>query len=364
MFKRALSLTLLFLTVFFAWKQDSLGKTPRYKSLEIQVPWVSTAKTWPPGSKIPADSIVSAIERGENLDIENCEIFGPVKMKGTSERPDTINSFIQVYSCIFHDTVSFSYCHFTKSIIFSIATFNGIADFSHATFSMDAYFGFSYFKTQADFSYTTFYHKAYFTYSRFDKGVIFSHAAFRGQVDLWGTEYEYLDISWKQLRGHLAYDTRSNLKLMKNFEEERQLDDADGVYLFLKDQERMEKPKLQRYLEFWFIQQTCGYGIVWWRPLLTSLIVVMLFTFLYFKLVLQEKGLPLPNSGSKRFWKKLWNAFYYSMNTFLVGIPANWKVENKPKDFFVFRISTTIERTLGWILLAVFVVTLTRKFIR
>jgi len=397
MFKNILYCSLLTLIFLVPLQQDINAKA--WKNTNVQVDSISlftlkqdtNAKTWK-NCKVPADSIIIAIGRNEDVLVDSCEIFGRLRYEG-----DTINGSIEVLHSVLHDPVFFEDCCFMKKVRFVADTLMRDINFCEVIFNRDVNFSGSIFRESASFNSSTFKEPAFFSNATFDTSIIFVQskflesawfqhtifggdafffftyfgswadflgATFKAEVGIMSVEFTNIFISWEQLKGHLSGFPSVHSQFIRKFEENRQLDDADGVYLFLKEQERMEKPKLQRYLEFWFIQQTCGYGIVWWRPLLTSLIVVMLFTFLYFKLVLIEKRVPLPNSGSKRFWKKLWNAFYYSINTFIVGIPANWKVENKPKDFFAFRVLTTMERTLGWILLAVFVVTLTRKFIR
>lgn len=264
----------------------------------------------------------------------------------------------------FHDETYFTESIFERDVLFRHVFFEKPACFFGDSFKAYTDFGQSFFNSTANFWRSKFSGQTFFTDITFNEDIVLTDAEFSNDVSFFLAKFKNIYVRWYQLKGFLRYDAAFISNLVKNFEELRRLDDADETYLFLKDHERITKYWFSRYLEFWFIQQTCGYGVKPLRPLATSFVVVILFTTLYFIFALQEKGIPLPNSGSKRFWKKLWNAFYYSINTFIVGIPANWKVENKPKDFFAFRVLTTTERTFGWILLAVFVVTLTRKFIR
>lgn len=143
------------------------------------------------------------------------------------------------------------------------------------------------------------------------------------------------------------------------------LEDADGVYLFLKDQERIRKPVWIRYPEYWFIQLTCGYGTKPLRALATSGLVITLFAIFYYLIKIREPKRAL-GAGLKRIRMKAYNAIYFSINTFVVGAPIEWAPDDTQSStkHYLFRILTTVERTLGWILLVLFVVTLTRKFIR
>ncbi len=74
--------------------------------------------------------------------------------------------------------------------------------------------------------------------------------------------------------------------------------------------------------------------------------------------------------GSTEALKKRRDAFYFSVQTFVIGVVSDWYptedflVRSKNKRFFGFRTLSMIEGALGWILLVLFVVTLIRKFIR
>jgi hypothetical protein len=335
------------------------------------------AKTWKrSNTTVDAESTLAAIDRGDSVIIDSCEIFGPVIKRGTWEIPDTITSFIRIWHSSFYDTVSFFSCCFMKAVSFQTTLFRSPAIFSKTTFKQTGDFLGSTFHGTADFSDATFEKGAIFWASIFEKdvdfwsakfsGALFLGATFRKEVNFSPEEFQGIAISWEQLEGHLSSTSYYYYKLMKWFEDQRLLDDADGVYLFLKDQERMEKRWYIRYPEYWFIQQTCGYGVKPWRPLITSALVIILFTFIYLILDTQEKeplNLDLANPGRQTFKWRSSRGFYYSINAFIIGAPPNWTVGNGHSQKW-FRIWTTIERTLGWILLVLFVVTLTRKFIR
>lgn len=70
MFKKSLFFTVLILIMQIPGKQDT------------------TAKTWPPGSKIPADSIIAAIERGDSIILDGCKISGRLEEVLDWETPD------------------------------------------------------------------------------------------------------------------------------------------------------------------------------------------------------------------------------------------------------------------------------------
>jgi len=382
----------------------------------------SNAKTWK-DTTVQADSIIAAIERGDSVIIAGCEISGPLVKKGTPGKPDTIRSLIRIWNSIFYDSVFFSSCcfmnelkfeatSFTIWVFFNDVTFTDRAFFTWSTFEEHAGFWFCTFREsalfwkptfygsagfgetifcgRADFSYATFSEDAWFLDAIFKEDAIFSEATFRGntrlrnttfggQVDLSHIEFESLDLSWKQLSGHLTCDPPTSHRLMKDFEEKRQLDDADGVYLFLKDQERRHKKWYIRYPEYWFIQQTCGYGTKPLNTLYLSAGIIILFAIFYTKSnAIREIEKELGHRRRRRkyrivrkgFGKRFYDALYFSVHTFIIGVVS----DGYPTDEFLinfwkikrikFRTLAMIEGALGWILLVLFVVTLTRKFIR
>jgi hypothetical protein len=72
MFKKIVLFTGLIIIMQIAGKQDT------------------TAKTWPPGSKIPVDSIIAAIVRGDSIILDRCKISGRLEEVLDWETPDGI----------------------------------------------------------------------------------------------------------------------------------------------------------------------------------------------------------------------------------------------------------------------------------
>lgn len=376
-----------------------------------------------PGSTVPADSIIAAIERGDSVIIDKCAILGSIMKNGTPNTPDTIRGFVSISNSVLSDSISFKNCYFMEEVTFLGSYFNKDIDFSKTIFSRRVSFAMAVFEIFVNFDSTAFYGFTDFFHSTFNRYTSFEWSAFRGEVaefslttfnkrvsfrncsfnsfaDFWHTsfgdeadfslaifdwkvnlnpiEFKEIYISWKQLKGHLIYDPTSNFKLMKVFEEKRQLDDADGVYLFLKDQERMEKHPLIRYPEYWFVYLTCGYGR---RPLNTfilSILIVILFAVLFTdsKAIKQiEKDFwhrrrprafrEIPKSWRKRFYY----ALYFSLHTFIIGIVSDWHPtdefligdsEKRGIKLFRFRTLSMIEGALGWILVIILIISLER----
>jgi hypothetical protein len=265
------------------------------------------------------------------------------------------------------DTTAFANFYFT--------TFGGEANFRGADFRGGASFWGATFDTSTYFDSTTFGEEASFLVAEFRGGASFWGATFDNKVNLSSVEFKEIYIRWNQLEGRLICDNETSYKLMKHFEGKRMLDDADGIFLFLKNQERMEKSPWIRYPEYWFVYLTCGYGR---RPLNTfilSIVLVILFAILFtnskaikeIERDFRYRRRPrifreIPKSWTKRFYY----ALYFSLHTFIIGVVSDWHatdeflINTKTIKRFRFRTLSMIEGALGWILVIILIISLER----
>jgi hypothetical protein len=278
------------------------------------------------------------------------------------------------WSATFHTTASFSSATFGRHALFDFATFGRYAGFRMATFQTTASFSPATFGAKGEFGDATFDTTASFLLATFDT-VFFFLTKFGKQVDLRGMQFKEIEISWKQLEGRVICDNRTSYKLMKNFEEKRQLDDADGVYLFLKDQEKMERSPWVRYPEYWFVYLTCGYGRKPLNTFILSAVLVLLFAFFFtnskaikeIERDFRHRRRPrifreIPKNWRKRFYY----ALYFSLHTFIIGVVSDWHatdeflINTKRIKRFRFRTLSMIEGALGWILVIILIISLER----
>ncbi len=95
------------------------------------------------------------------------------------------------------------------------------------------------------------------------------------------------------------------------------------------------------------------YGVKPERPLIWAVILIMVFTLVYWL----EKGIKrLKENGEDRV--SFLDAFYFSMVTFTTVGYGDWYPVGR------YRIVVMIEGVLGWLLLALFIVTLANVMIR
>jgi len=288
---------------------------------------------------------------------------------------------IYFWKATFGRDADFSDATFDSLAYSSNATFSGDVHFNRATFGGDANFWDVTFGGEANFSDVTFGGDANFSVAAFAKNAYFIDTKFQKKVDLSPKEFKTIYISWEQLRGHLVYNRTGNYKLMKYFEEQRMLEDADGIFLFIKDNERMEKHPLIRYPEYWFVYLTCGYGRRPLNTLVLSIGLIILFAILYTRkpnaINEIQKGFWYRSQRKfrKRFYQNIpkgggfYYALYFSLHTFIIGVVSDWHAsdefligdsEKRGIKLFRFRTLSMIEGALGWILVIILIICLER----
>ncbi|KAF5434331.1 Ion channel [Candidatus Methanophagaceae archaeon] len=100
---------------------------------------------------------------------------------------------------------------------------------------------------------------------------------------------------------------------------------------------------------------SCGYGVKPERPLIWGFILIIVFALVY-KLGNGIRRLKLKENGDSRV--SFWDAFYFSVVTFTTVGYGDWYPEDRYRKFVM------IEGVLGWLLLALFLVTLANVMIR
>jgi hypothetical protein len=168
-------------------------------------------------------------------------------------------------------------------------------------------------------------------------------------------------------------------------------DDEDQCYFMHREQSRSKKPcKSSQFLDYVSLY-SCGYGIEPKYALLASLKIILGFSVLFFAKFTFWKSLlgdalitkpELPNStiallsNNDSFLVtdniinqidyllvldyviKFFNAIYFSAIIFLSQIPNDLYISG------IWRFVVVFERISGWMLMALFIVVLTKKLIR
>lgn len=312
-----------------------------------------------------------------SIEIKNSEVLGKAKFRDVvfeepvSFKNTNFGGIADLVGARFDSNAEFCDAVFSSRANFTNAQFDGSADFSKVEFSGgDAYFGEARFISHADFHRAQFGGNAHFGEAHFCGDVSFSWANFIGDahfpkaefhetLDLNKSKFNVLYISWNLIKDRVHYygnsckDVHDNgridgptyLALIKNFKIVEQFGDADECFY----QYRKESQDCKRLYGDWDWSKlsdiaswiSCGYGV---RPIHTVIcmfcIVVIGWVFFI---------------GSS---ESLFESFYFSVMTFTGGDPDNLTIGRW------LRTVAMIEAILGYLLMALFVVVLGRKFIR
>ncbi|PWI46421.1 hypothetical protein CEE45_16890 [Candidatus Heimdallarchaeota archaeon B3_Heim] len=367
--------------------------------------------------KVPAEKILKMIEKGEPVEIDNAIITGELKlskinleveeingkeMRVVKSKVTITNSTIQEiaifryyipetdrYSPIlltqevsfyltefqkradfseaqFQKEADFSYAQFQKRAIFSEAQFQEEPNFRRAQFQEEAFFETAQFQEGANFYEAKFRKLAYFEGAQFQEGAFFMDAQFEYLVDFGDTDFPGLFIDWRQIKGRLVWDETFYAQLIKHYKESGEFGDADSAYYEYRVRERRIEKRWYnptRGLEYIFLDLSCGYGVKPFRAVLYGLVLIFLFSCFYYQpKAVKERGKP---DSKPRFT----DAFYFSVNTFTTVGYGDWYptaqfLKIKGRKICRFRTLAMIEGFVGWLIIALFLVTLGKVWIR
>ena len=250
----------------------------------------------------------------------------------------------------------FTYANFSDDADFKSASFSEGANFWYATFGDDAYFWHVHFSGNTYFDSANFSGNAEFTSAEFDE-VDFSNTAFSRMFLLHDADFKRIKVSWGSLKELHSFDGLTYIKLIKNFREMEQFKDADDAYYQYRRQSQENKKWSLSKLSDRFMQLSCGYGVKPWRTAAWAVAIVLIFTPFYF----WRGGIKRlkENNEDEKQDVSLYDAFYFSMTTFTtLGYGDLY-----PADRYRM-VAVTIEGLVGWLILALFLVTLANVMIR
>jgi uncharacterized protein YjbI with pentapeptide repeats len=285
------------------------------------------------------------------------------KIKIVKSKIDGVSFFCNI---VFSNVIAFSKTVFCREANFSGSLFCEDADFHESQFRGRANFTDAQFSRYADFWYTqfqlggsvTFYGDRFSDYAdffgarfggdvdfdwvQFSGDAIFNDAEFSKQLSMHMTKYDRLLIDWKSIKEHLKYDSATYQLLIKNFRNLGFLEDADDCYYEYRKLSQKSKDWNWSKLLDWMAFLSCEYGVR-----LRFVLGWMGISIIFFGIINILSGNPAPESA------------FMSTMAFTASLPNNASpMSNNLRYAFV------VERFLGTVLIALFVVVLTKKLIR
>ncbi len=283
------------------------------------------------------------------------------------------------------ESAVFSNAIFSGPVQFGLASFSGLSSFGEVLFANEALFNLARFSRAAYFSGAEFQKDAFFGLTKFEDIASLQSARFDGDLNFKGasistilldktrfgknslinlndTDFARLKVRWNEIEGHVVWDPGAYLALVENY---RRLgwsgDQDDCYYQYRKIDQDHTGWGWSKVIDIlaWL---SCGYGV---RPGYAG--VLSLLTILIFALVfwrgdgIRKSAKPLHEPAEKYAVPgpvTLRNALFFSTMIFISRGPNEFLPVGKNRYYVI------LEGILGWLLLALFLVTLGRVMIR
>jgi len=262
----------------------------------------------------------------------------------------------------FQGDANFARCHFVEDSIFSGSVFNGTALFPNAKFDGPVFFNGTVFCQNAIFDNTQFQALADLSYVRFDRDLAMNSTKITKMV-LDGSQFDArsrlflakADInrfmaSWSLIRGILSFDTSAYLSLIKNYKDLGQGNDANDCYYEYRYLNQVHKEfGVSKFLDIvaWL---TCGYGVRPHYALLFGMAIILICALIF------RSGRGVEGFAELHGWHLMAASLYFSTIAFTAnskGLPLKGR----------YKYLGIAEGIVGWLLMALFLVTLGRLII-
>lgn len=259
------------------------------------------------GSSFHQELDLSKCEFLGAIEFKNCTFLNLVKFKGTIFKGATVFE-----KCIFKDNVRFHWAQFHSNTDFGNTTFEKLTDFSDAQFYGPQKFYLTNFLDRTIFSNATFHDQVQFLYNRVNPSqtfISFENANFKQALDIsrsnfwcriqfWGAStvllpnktrlYELDDRENRPSRKLLLKRVRESFRRIK--QELRSEGNNIDALKFHQYEMAIYKIEIDEHGNFedkvalWFNRISNDFGSSWWRGVVFTLIVTLIFyiTFLIF----------------------------------------------------------------------------------
>jgi len=333
---------------------------------------------------IKAEEIMAKIEEGQPVEYENVIIYGDLDLHRldlplNKNKRKIINSIIKIEYSVIKGDAFFDHSAFTKLVDFDGTVFNRAANFSDSQFQEDAGFSEAQFQVEANFSRAHFgteanfsrarFNDADFGMARFDKNFNLDNAkiytlrlsdalfAKGSNIYIKDLNYDRIVVRWNSIKDHLPYNGSVYLTLTRNFRNLEQFEDQDDCYYQYRKEKQSRATKVVPKSLDRLAWISCGYGVRPSHTILLSVAIIVLFTGIFWAGSALEQDAST-EQGHHAAGITLKDSFYFSTMEFLGRTPQNLSIVG------AYEYLTVIETLLGWLLMALFLVTLSRVMLR
>lgn len=333
---------------------------------------------------IKAEEILEKIEDGKPVEYENVIIFGDldlyrIELPVNKDKRRVISSIIKIEYSVIKGDVFFDRSSFSRLVDFDGTVFTKATNFSDSQFCEDAGFSEAHFQGEANFSRAEFMTEANFSRARFNGDAGFSGAKFHKNLNLESAktytvhlsdavfdqgssiylkdlDFNRIAVRWDTIKDHLPYNGSVYLALTKNFRNLEQFEDGDDCYYqYRKEKQSRASAKMPKLLDR-LAWASCGYGVRPSHTVLMAITLIILFTCVFWLSgAVKFDGTSLAAHQTQCSLK---DAFYFSTMEFLGRSPQNLIVDGS------YEYLTVTETLVGWLLMALFLVTLSKTMLR
>jgi len=263
------------------------------------------------------------------------KFFGPADFRRSRFIADSL-----FYQAFFNDTATFSNTNF-----------EGPALFNDTVFSRDANFDSVQFLSPADMSNAAFDGNLLMNNTKITR-MVFDDATFGKETRLYlaKADINRLMVSWSEIKDIINFDSAAYLSLIKNYKDLGQSSDANECYYELRYLNQGNKPLGFAKLLDIVAWLTCGYGVRPQYALFFGLVVILTFAFIYWS------GRGVEGFHDIHGHQLMVASLFYSTIAFTAnskGLPLRGR----------YKYLGIAEGIIGWLLMALFLVTLGRLII-
>jgi uncharacterized protein YjbI with pentapeptide repeats len=262
----------------------------------------------------------------------------------------------------FGSLTAFNNCSFLRGSNFNLAKFDDAIDFEGSDFQGTALFGLSQFSGHANFRNTSFHEDLNLKGSKVSS-LVLQNTKFDdiSRIILNDSQFSNLRAPWSEIRGHAVYEPGAYLALIENYRRMGWAEDEDDCYYQYRWLYQAQKPWGWSKLIDMLAWASCGYGVKPSFAVIWSILTIFAFALIFWG----SDGIrrssrpfqgweidPVPERATLR------NALFFSTMIFLSQGPIDFLPVGRKRYLVI------IEGILGWLLLALFLVTLGRIMIR
>jgi uncharacterized protein YjbI with pentapeptide repeats len=282
-------------------------------------------------------------------------------------------------------TADFSNAVFSGPAQFGLTRFSGLSSFGDAVFAGPASFALARFSDAAYFSGAEFRDIALFGLAKFEDIVSFQQAKFEEDINFKGatistmlldearygkevrmilndTEFGRFKAHWDEIIDHVVWDPGAFLALVENYRRLGWSSDEDDCYYQYRRLDQAHKGFGWSKAIDMLAWLSCGYGVRPGYAVIWSLLTILVFALLFWiGNGIRRSAKPLQGPMEKDSVPEkatFGNALFFSTMIFLSQGPIDFLPVGRNRYLVI------LEGVLGWLMLALFLVTLGRVMIR